>query len=100
MATAIVSPKAAPERPAETLHNRHARMRPPARATPSRRSHASAISGLVLRRPLAGFCSAVDNRIGLFIRTIGITRAEAKLLANLAYNFDRLVFHEKRVVTP
>ena len=40
------------------------------------------------------------NRFGLFIRTIGITRAEAKLtLANLAYNFDRLVFHEKRVVT-
>lgn len=41
------------------------------------------------------------NRFGLFIRTIGITRAEAKLtLANLAYNFDRLVFHEKRTVTP
>ncbi len=31
------------------------------------------------------------NRFGLFIRTIGIKRAEAKLtLANLAYNFDRL----------
>ena len=37
------------------------------------------------------------NRFGLFIRTIGIARAEAKLtLANLAYNFDRLVFHERR----
>ena len=37
------------------------------------------------------------NKFGLFIRTIGIARAEAKLtLANLAYNFDRLVFHEKR----
>lgn len=37
------------------------------------------------------------NRFGLFIRTIGITRAEAKLtLANLAYNVDRLLFHEKR----
>ena len=34
---------------------------------------------------------------GLFIRTIGIERAEAKLtLANLAYNFDRLIFHERR----
>lgn len=34
-------------------------------------------------------------RFGLFIRTIGL--AEAKLtLANLAYNFDRLVFHERR----
>ncbi len=35
------------------------------------------------------------NRFGLFIRTIGLARAEAKLtLANLAYNFDRLIFHE------
>lgn len=33
---------------------------------------------------------------GLFIRTIGLARAEAKLtLANIAYNFDRLVFHER-----
>jgi hypothetical protein len=37
------------------------------------------------------------NRFGLFIRTIGIARAEAKLtLVNLAYNFNRLVFHERR----
>ncbi len=36
------------------------------------------------------------NRYGLFIRTIGLARAEAKLtLANIAYNFDRLVFHER-----
>ena len=40
------------------------------------------------------------NRFGLFIRTIGITLAEAKLtLANLAHNMDRLVFHERRVAT-
>lgn len=39
------------------------------------------------------------NRFGLFIRTIGLARAEAKLtLANLAYNFDRLIFHERRRV--
>ncbi len=37
------------------------------------------------------------NRFGLFIRTIGLAGAEAKLtLANIAYNFDRLVFHERR----
>ena len=37
------------------------------------------------------------NRFGLFIRTIGLVRAEAKLtLANLAYNFERLIFHERR----
>jgi transposase, IS5 family len=40
------------------------------------------------------------NRFGLFIRTIGIVRAEAKLtLANLAYNFDRLIFHERQAAT-
>jgi hypothetical protein len=34
-------------------------------------------------------------RMGLFIRTIGIRRAEAKItLANLAFNMHRLVFHE------
>jgi IS5 family transposase len=37
------------------------------------------------------------TRFGLFIRTIGLARAEAKLtLANLAYNFDRLIFHERQ----
>jgi transposase, IS5 family len=40
------------------------------------------------------------NRFGLFIRTIGIARAEAKLtLANIAYNFNRLIFHETRKAT-
>lgn len=40
------------------------------------------------------------NRYGLFIRTIGIKRAEAKLtLANLAYNMDRLIFQERRAAT-
>ncbi len=35
-------------------------------------------------------------RYGLCIRTIGLARAETKLtLANLAYNFDRLVLHER-----
>jgi IS5 family transposase len=37
------------------------------------------------------------GRYGLFIRTIGLAQAQAKLtLANLAYNFDRLIFHERR----
>jgi hypothetical protein len=40
------------------------------------------------------------NRYGLFIRTIGIARAQAKLtLANLTYNFDRLIFYERRATT-
>lgn len=37
------------------------------------------------------------NRFGLFIRIIGLARAEAKLtLCNLAYNFNRLILHERR----
>jgi IS5 family transposase len=37
------------------------------------------------------------DQMGLFIRTIGIKRAEAKItLANLVYNMHRLVFHERR----
>ena len=38
--------------------------------------------------------------MGLFIRTIGIRRAEAKItLANLAFNMQRLIFHETRAAT-
>ena len=37
------------------------------------------------------------DRMGLFVRTIGLGRAEAKIsLANLAYSFQRLIFHERR----
>ena len=37
------------------------------------------------------------NRFGLFIRTIFLARAEAKVtLANIAYNMDRLIFNERR----
>lgn len=37
----------------------------------------------------------IDRRFG-FIRTIGLAHAEAKLtLCNLAYNFNRLLFHER-----
>ena len=40
------------------------------------------------------------DRYGLFIRTIGLARATAKLaLANLVYNFDRLIFHERSAAT-
>ena len=40
------------------------------------------------------------SKMGLFIRTIGIKRAETKIsLANLAYNMKRLIFHERRAST-
>ena len=36
-------------------------------------------------------------KMTLLIRTIGIKRAEAKItLANLTYNTNRLIFHERR----
>ncbi len=40
------------------------------------------------------------ERMDLFIRTIGRARAEAKIgLANLAYNVQRFLFHERRLVS-
>lgn len=40
------------------------------------------------------------QRFGLFIRTIGLARAEATMkLANLAHNLDRLAFHKRRRAT-
>lgn len=43
------------------------------------------------------FFAHQKNRFGLFIPTIGLARAEARLtFANLAYNFDRLIFNEPR----
>ena len=40
------------------------------------------------------------SKVGLFIRTIGLKRAEAKItLANLAYNMHRLLFLERRQAT-
>jgi IS5 family transposase len=38
------------------------------------------------------------DRMGLFVRTIGRVRAEAKIgLANLAYNLQRFILHQRRV---
>jgi IS5 family transposase len=37
------------------------------------------------------------SRMAMFVRTIGIERARMKIgMANLAYNFKRLVWHERR----
>ncbi len=39
------------------------------------------------------------DRMGLFIRTMGLERATAKLrLVSIAYNIKRLTFHERRQV--
>ncbi|MEQ1956489.1 IS5 family transposase [Mesorhizobium sp. CN2-181] len=65
----------------------HAMPQPMARANAAKSSVRAAVEHVFAHQ---------KNRFGLFIRTIGIARAEAKmLLANIAYNFDRLIFHER-----
>ena len=54
----------------------------------------------VVRAPVEHLFAHQKNRMGLFIHTIGLKRAEAKIgLANLAYNFQRMIFHERRAAT-
>ncbi len=70
---------------AKMLVSRIHRRKPPGRPMPKHVARAN-----------AGIFAHQKNRFGLFIRTIGLARAEAKLtLANIAYNFDRLIFHER-----
>ena len=82
------------------LTSRIHRRKPKGKPMPSATARANAAKSAVRARIEHVFAHQ-KNRFGLFIRTIGIARAEAKLtLANLAYNFDRLIFHEKRLATP
>jgi len=62
---------------------------------PTRTARANAARSTVRARIEHVFARQKDQ-MGLFIRTIGIARAETKItLANLAYNIDRLIFHER-----
>jgi IS5 family transposase len=72
------------------------RRKPAAKPMPQAIARANAKKSSVRAR-VEHFFAHQKNRFGLFIRTIGLARAEAKLtLANLAYNFDRLIFHERQ----
>ena len=74
------------------IHRRKPAGKPMPRATARANAKKSSI-----RAAVEHVFAHQKNRFGLFIRTIGLARAEAKLtLANLAYNFDRLIFHERR----
>jgi hypothetical protein len=74
------------------IHRRKPKGKPMPRATAQANAAKSAI-----RAKIEHVFAHQKNRFGLFIRTIGLLRAEAKLtLANLADNFDRLIFQEKR----
>ena len=75
------------------------RKKPKGRAMPGRTARANARKSAV-RAPVEHVFAHQKHRMGLFIRTIGLKRAEAKIrLANLAYNFQRLIFHERRAAT-
>ena len=72
------------------------RKKPKGRAMTRATARANARKSAVRARVEHVFAHQKD-RMGLFARTIGLKRAEAKIgLANLAYNFQRLIFHERR----
>ena len=84
---------------AKMLRSRIHRRKPTGKPMPQATARANAKKSSVRARVEHVFAHQ-KNRFGLFIRTIGIARAEAKLtLANLAYNMDRLIFHERRAAT-
>ena len=82
---------------AETmLTSRIHRRKPAGRPMPQATARANARKSSIRARIEHVFAHQ-KTRFGLFIRTIGLARAEAKLtLANIAYNMDRLIFHERR----
>jgi transposase, IS5 family len=74
------------------------RKKPAGKSMPKATARANARTSSV-RAKIEHVFAHQKTRFGLFIRTIGLARAEAKMtLANLAYNFDRLVFHDQRPV--
>lgn len=75
------------------------RKKPRGKPMPAHTARANASRSAVRARVEHVFARQKDQ-MGLFIRTIGLRRAEAKItLTNLAYNIDRLIFHERRAAT-
>jgi hypothetical protein len=80
---------------AKMLVSRIHRRKPPGWPMPQHVARANAGKSSI-RAAVEHVFAHQKNKFGLFIRTIGLVRAEAKLtLATLAYNFDRLIFHER-----
>jgi IS5 family transposase len=72
------------------------RKKPKGKPMPARTARANAAKSTVRARIEHVFARQKDQ-MGMFIRTIGIARAEAKItLANFVYNIDRLILHERR----
>ena len=74
------------------IHRRKPAGKPMPRATAQANARKSSI-----RAAVEHVFAHQKTRFSLFIRTVGLARAQAKLtLANIAYNMDRLIFHERR----
>lgn len=75
------------------------RKKPRGKAMPDRTRKANSVKSKV-RAFVEHVFAQQKAHMGLYIRTIGINRAETKImLVNLAYNMQRLIFHERRVAT-
>ena len=72
------------------------RKKPPGRPMPRHIARANARKSAVRARVEHVFAQQKAH-MGLRVRTIGLPRAQTRIgLANLAYNFQRLIFHERR----
>jgi IS5 family transposase len=70
--------------------------KPKGKALPARRARANAARSAV-RSAIEHVFAGQKHRMKLFVRTIGLARAKVKVgVANLAYNFTRLVWLEAR----
>lgn len=70
--------------------------KPKGKPLPARHAHANAARSAV-RSAIEHVFAGQKHRMKLFIRTIGLARAKVKIgMANLAYNFTRLVWLEAR----
>lgn len=70
--------------------------RSPGKPLPTQRQRANAARSKV-RSAVEHVFATQKHRMGLFIRTIGIGRAKAKIgLANIAFNFKRFLYWESR----
>ncbi|MEG8223353.1 hypothetical protein OSJ57_22495 [Sphingomonas sp. HH69] len=70
------------------------RRKPEGKCIPGTTARADAVKS-ASRSRIEHVFTHLKNRFELFIRTIGIKQAEAKMtLANLTYNLVHLIFHE------
>lgn len=84
---------------ARSLVSRIHRKKPPRRPMPDHIRRGNATKSKV-RSAVEHVFAQQKDRMGLFVRTVGIERARAKIgLANIAYNMGRLIFHERRAST-